>query len=146
MSAKRARKPLAEISGKAAKKQKCTTGSTLTASPETFSPLPHCKPEHIAEARVPDGTVLEPLAFFSLYWDDGTLQQILDATNTYTRLKRQQIPREFCQFRRWKPLNITEFRRFLSTTIFMGLDKLPARCNYWSRSFSSTQYRALPKG
>jgi len=73
MSAKRARKPLAEISGNAAKKQKCSTGSTSTASPETFSPLHHCKPKHIAEARVPDGTALEPLAFFSLYWDDGTL-------------------------------------------------------------------------
>jgi len=146
MSAKRARKPLAEISGNATKKQKCTTGSTSTASPETFSPLRHYKPEHLAEARVPDGTALEPLAFFSLYWDDGTLQWIVDATNTYARLKREQIPREFSQFRRWKPLNITELRRFLSTTIFMGLVKLPARCNYWSRSFSSTQYGALPKG
>ena len=67
MSAKRARKPLAEISGNAAKKQKCTTGSTSTAGPETFSPLHHRKPEHIAEARVPDGTALEPFAFFSLY-------------------------------------------------------------------------------
>jgi len=106
MSAKRAQKPLAEISANAPKKQRLTES---TSSPDTFAPLHHYDPEHDAEPRLPEGTKLSPPSIFSLYSNDEILQKIADSTNAYAKLKQQLIPRWYLKYRKWKPKSIAEF-------------------------------------
>jgi hypothetical protein len=142
MSGKRARKPLAEVSANRRKKPK---ESGATAPAETFTPFSHWKPEHAREPRVPKGTALSPLAIFSIYWGDDILDEIVVATNLYAESKRNGIPPELRDLQRgWKPLTITELKRFLGATIFMGVAKVPQRADYWSRAFVNMPKGSLP--
>jgi hypothetical protein len=76
----------------------------------------------MAEARLPPGTPLSPIGIFSLYWDDEILEKIVESTNQYASIKRKLLPAYLVRYRKWKPVSIGEFRRFLTTTILMGYD------------------------
>jgi len=142
MSAKRARKPLAEASANRRKKPK---ESGATAPAETFTPISHRKPEHTGEPRIPEGTTLSPLPIFSLYWGDEILEEIVTATNLYAKSKQNGIPPELRDLQReWRPLTVSELKRFLGATIFMGVTKAPQRADYWSRAFVNMPKCSLP--
>jgi len=142
MSAKRARKPLAEASANRRKKPK---ESSATAPAETFTPISHRKPDHTGEPRIPEGTTLSPLSIFSLYWGDEILEEIVTATNLYAKSKQNGIPPELRDLQReWRPLTVSELKRFLGATIFMGVTKAPQRADYWSRAFVNMPKGSLP--
>jgi len=123
MSGKRARKPLAEVSTNRHKKPK---ESGVTAPAETFTPISHWQPEHTGEPRVPEGTELSPLSIFSLYWGDDILDEIVVTTNLYAKSKQNGLPPELRDLQReWRPLTVTELKRFLGATIFMGGTNVP---------------------
>jgi len=50
----------------------------------------------------------------------------------------------FEAFDEWKPLTITELKRFLGVTTFMGVAKVPHRADYWSRAFGNMPKGSLP--
>ena len=138
MSAKRARKPPTESSANTPppKRQKIL-------APEAFVPLHRPAQEHESKTRVPEDTELTPIPFFSLYWGDSILQQIVQSTNIYAQMKRKTVPPQAAnvRLRRWKPLNMVDLKRFISTAIFMGITRLPSRRLYWL-----FRQKMLPKG
>ena len=140
-SAKRARKPLAEVTPNIPAPKRQNTSNLkralikfTTLPPETFVPLDHPAPEHHAEVRIPEHTELTPAAF-DLFWDDSILERIAEATNDYANPKRAawsaKMPGTLQRQRRWKPLRIVELRRFLRITILTGIIRLPSRHLYW---------------
>jgi len=103
-----------------------STGMFLTP-PETFQPLRLI--EHEPESLVPDNTTLTLIEFFSLFWNDDILGQIVQATNPYADLKRQGK-----QDKWWIcPLTVIELRKFLGITIMMGIIRLSNRSQYWRK-------------
>jgi len=140
MSGKRAGKSVAGVSGHTAKRQKHTAAEPISAAlPGTVTPPHHREPANVVaggggepsanlEVAVSEGTIWEPLAFFSLYWGDDALQPIVDATNAYASLEKQRLPRK------WKPLSILELRRFIGLAVFMRAVGLPEPFTYWAES------------
>jgi len=135
ISAKRARKPLADISANRHKELK-ESGATTPA--ETFMPFSHWKPELAGEPRVPKGTELSPLATFSLYWGDEILNEIA-ITNLYAESKQNGIltARASRPSTRIEAIEYPRADAFPSATIFMNV----ASADYRSRAFTN-----IPKG
>ena len=119
MAAKRARKPSgADAPGK---RQKMAPLPTTPPIP-FFAPFAHRKLGHMAEARLPEGPPLTPTDISPLHWDDETLEEIVESINQYASTKRKLLPVYLVRYRKWKPVSIGEFRRFVSTTILMGYE------------------------
>ena len=91
-----------------------------TAPPEQFVPLHQAGGPGLygSNTCIPEGTEHTPYGYFSLFWDDGILQQIADATNAYALRKRTEwqaatVHGSQAIQRRWKPVTPCELRRFL---------------------------------
>jgi len=69
----------------------------VIAMPESYVPLHSADPQHGhgPSTRIPSGSVtdaeLTPYAIFSLFWDDGILQHIAEATNKYAAAKHAEL-------------------------------------------------------
>ena len=89
--------------------------------------------------------MLPTLPTFSLYWGDEILDEIVAATNLYAKSKQNAIPPELRDHQReWRPLTVTELKRFLGATIFMGVTKAPQHADYWSRAYFNMPKGSLP--
>ena len=127
MSAKRARKPLSSCDAniaRSAKRVKSKATEQILQEAAAFRPMREA--EHPTESLVSEGTSLTPVAFFSLFWDDSIIQQLVQATNAYARRKGATKQ----QWRR--PITVAEFRTFLGITILMGVMPLRPISRYWT--------------
>src|SRR5205807_10412848 len=102
-----------------------STGSDLCLDPEGFEPLQHAASEHAAQAILPPDIELTPIVFFSLFWAPAILGPIVEATNIYAEQKRSASNRQK-GIRSWKPLTVSELQKFLSISIFRGINRLPS--------------------
>jgi len=111
-----------------------TTGNFMRLL-ETIQPL--CLLPHEPESLVPTNGELSPVGFFSLFWMDEILGNIVEATNTYANLK------QVTHSSKWShPVSIKELRKFLGVTIMMGITHLSNTRHYWSCGLLS-RYNSL---
>jgi hypothetical protein len=126
MSAKRARKPLSEVSSNKRRKtnQKENSHDPELRDPNLFIPMSYI--QHSSEPRIPEQTELKPSSFFNLFWGDEILDHIVRATNSYALMKRAKKK----QWRR--EITRNELRAFLGITIMMGVVRVPCKRKYWT--------------
>jgi len=143
MSSKHSRKPLSEkFTNKPSKRPKviAATDSDRCVGPEGFEPLEHTASEHSAQAVPPPDIELTPIVFFSLFWIPAILEPIVKATNIYAEQRRSASNRQK-GIRSWKPLTVSKLQKFLSISIFRGINRLPSLLSQWKYGRSM-----LPKG
>ena len=114
--------------------------SDLCVGPEGFEPLEHAASEHAAQAVLPPDIELTPIVFFSLFWTTAILAPIVEATNIYAEQKQSASDRQK-GIRSWKPVTVSELQKFLSISIFRGINRLPSLSSQWKYG-----RRMLPKG
>jgi hypothetical protein len=71
-----------------------------------FTRFARRKPEHMAEAGLPEGAPSASIGISSLYWDDEILEKIVEATNQCARIKQKLLPAYLVRYRRWKRVSI----------------------------------------
>ena len=94
----------------------------LDCIPEEGLGIPH----DITE--VPEGS---PLAIFRFFFVDIMLDSFITATNAYANVRL---------IRRWKPLDLPEFKAFLAIIIHLGIINYPSRRHIWSRGPSGSVF------
>ncbi|KAI4457553.1 piggybac transposable element-derived protein 4 [Holotrichia oblita] len=77
----------------------------------------------------------EPIDLFKLFVNGNVLELIVKETNRY---ERQKLNRDGhgpkARIHKWKDTNIEEIKTFLGLVVWMGLEKLPKLCSYWSKN------------
>ncbi|KAK2588065.1 hypothetical protein KPH14_004130 [Odynerus spinipes] len=76
---------------------------------------------------------IDPLDYFQLYFTNEFIQNIIDKTNNYARLKMsKRVLSERSVWNTWKDLTIFEMKAFLGIVLNMGIVRLSNIQDYWS--------------
>ena len=97
--------------------------------PFTGNPGPSGAAAHLADDN--------PIKFFELFMNDEILEYLVEQTNLYAEqsidsqtAKNEQLPHS--RSRAWKPVNISEMKKFLGLMFLTGIVRKPTLEDYWS--------------
>ena len=78
-----------------------------------------------------------PIKFFQLFMNDEILEHLVEQTNLYAEqsidsqtAKNEQLPHS--RSKAWKPVNISEMKKFLGLMFLTGIVRKPTLEDYWS--------------
>lgn len=103
---------------------------------EWSSQLRPVRVEHFTEETGPvfpdqfDRTTATPLDYFSMMFSLNIIPQIVRHTNAYARWKMEQSGEQDTV---WYDVTESEMQAYFGINIFMGLNRLPAYKDYWSK-------------
>lgn len=122
----------------AAKQRRVDTGETSSGdeadrwhdiSEDDIAPhIPPFQPKRQVGPQLISTAVYSPLELFQLYFNMATIGTIVQNTNTYAEQRKSAGLKL-----KWTILTVKEFFGFLALVIYMGIVKLPAIVDYWSK-------------
>lgn len=100
---------------------------------EFFIPLKHAFSPHAAESCFFQPNVT-PFEVFKHFWDYQVFELLVKNTNEYAaKMRGPELPKGIFQVRNWKPVTLSEMKRFVAQLIFMGVHGCKSLVEFWRK-------------
>jgi len=99
--------------------------------PDIFIPLQYGFPSHDLKARL-SGNLATAYDFFCQFWVEKVFVILVVNTNEYAaKMRKPAQPSRLFAIHKWKPVIISEMKKFIAQLIFMGWHECKAIVEYW---------------
>ena len=101
-----------------------------------FSETPGCRVDTVD---------FKPVDYFKLFFDDFIWGLLSTQTNLYHEQRDTAKMKKFSRYQSWTDTTKKDIMKYIGLTILMGVKRLPAVPDYWSRLwlFSSSSFRSI---